>query len=274
MNNDFSVEELLPIVAELAEKYTSGESSSVTYERAQGLMQAVLYCIKETGREENGKVLSQAEMSAKEVYHSGYRMVVEKAKKTAALYNEMVCEFQDYGNENYRDTVTKAIPGFLQYYDARFEPYETIITMDYPTITPVTGITGVDAVYEYVKYISFEQQFLNKFPGEYVCSILEKHCRDYGKQFFNLCGIILRHVIVRMLLVGDMTYEGLEELVAGKETDDVEKMLKRTLHRLIEEAYEGDERLENYLQHELRDFAYDLVNGRQYGYLEKVVVII
>ena len=47
MSDGFSMEELLPIVAELAEKYTSGESSSVTYERAQGLMQAVLYCINE-----------------------------------------------------------------------------------------------------------------------------------------------------------------------------------------------------------------------------------
>ena len=270
MSEEFSMEELLPIVAELAEKYTSGESSSVTYERAQGLMQAVLYCINETRQEEN--VLYAAGMSVKEAYQIGYRMVVEKAKKTTMLYNRLVGEFRDFGNENYRDTVAKAIPGFLQYYDARFEPYETIITMDYPTIAPVTGITGVDAVYEYVKYISFEQRFLQKFPAEYVCRILEKHHGGYRKQFFNLCGIILRHVVIRILLEGNMSCERLEENVADKKADELEQMLKKVLHRLIVEGYEGDEQLEQYMQYEFRDFANDLINGIRYGYLEKCVV--
>ena len=89
MSDDFSMEELLPIVAKLAEKYTSGESSSVTYERAQGLMQAVLYCINETRQEEN--VLYAAEMSAKEVYQIGYQMVVEKAKETTAVSTKVPC---------------------------------------------------------------------------------------------------------------------------------------------------------------------------------------
>ena len=31
---EYKMEELLPIVEELAQKYTSGESSSITYERA------------------------------------------------------------------------------------------------------------------------------------------------------------------------------------------------------------------------------------------------
>lgn len=272
MSEEFSMEELLPIVAELAEKYTSGESSSVTYERAQGLMQAVIYCINETRQEEN--VLYAVGMSAKEAYQIGYQLVVEKAKKTTTLYNELVCEFQDYGNENYRDTVTKAIPGFLQYYDARFEPYETIITMDYPTLTPVTGLKGVDAVYQYVKYISFEQHFLQKFPGEYVCRILEKHHGDYRKQFFNLCGIILRHVVIRILLEGNMSCERLEGIVADKEANELEHMLTKTLHRLIAEEYEGDEQLEQFLQYEFRDFSNDLINGIRYGYLEKCVVML
>lgn len=270
MSEEFSMEELLPIVAELAEKYTSGESSSVTYERAQGLMQAVLYCINETRQEEN--VVYAAGMSAKEAYQIGYRMVVEKAKKTTTLYNKLVSEFQDFGNENYRDTVTKAIPGFLQYYDARFEPYETIITMDYPTIAPVTGITGVDAVYEYVKYISFEQRFLQKFPAEYVCRILEKHHGGYRKQFFNLCGIILRHVVIRIFLEGNMSCERLEEKIADKKADELEQMFTTVLHRLIVREYEGDEQLEQYMQYEFRDFANDLINGIRYGYLEKCVV--
>ena len=43
----FDMEELLPIVAQLAEQYTAYESTSVSYERAEVLMSAVIYCIDE-----------------------------------------------------------------------------------------------------------------------------------------------------------------------------------------------------------------------------------
>lgn len=49
---EYEIEELVPIVATLAEKYTSKESSSITYEKAQQLMEAVLYCIREAGQTE------------------------------------------------------------------------------------------------------------------------------------------------------------------------------------------------------------------------------
>ena len=48
---EYELEELFPVVAELARKYTSGESTSITYERANHLMEAVLYCIHQCGSE-------------------------------------------------------------------------------------------------------------------------------------------------------------------------------------------------------------------------------
>ena len=43
----YEMEELVPIVASLSEKYTSKESTSVSYETARQLMEAVMYCINE-----------------------------------------------------------------------------------------------------------------------------------------------------------------------------------------------------------------------------------
>lgn len=39
----YHMEELIPIVAMLADKYTSKESSSISYERANQLMEATIY---------------------------------------------------------------------------------------------------------------------------------------------------------------------------------------------------------------------------------------
>ena len=46
------MEELVPIVGKLAEKYTSFESTSISYEKAEQLMGAVLYSIHEWEAEE------------------------------------------------------------------------------------------------------------------------------------------------------------------------------------------------------------------------------
>lgn len=40
-----TMEELVPVVSWLAERYTQKDSTSVTYETAEMLMEAVIYCI-------------------------------------------------------------------------------------------------------------------------------------------------------------------------------------------------------------------------------------
>ena len=44
---NYTMEEMIPIVAKLTEQYTGHESTSVTYETANQLMGAVIYCIRE-----------------------------------------------------------------------------------------------------------------------------------------------------------------------------------------------------------------------------------
>ena len=60
--NNFSPEELVIVVAKLAERYAGYESTSVSYNTMQLLMDAVLYCINETGN--SGSEL-RTEMTAK-----------------------------------------------------------------------------------------------------------------------------------------------------------------------------------------------------------------
>ncbi len=189
----YEMEELLPIVAALAEQYTSKESTSVSYEQANRLMEAVLYCIDQCS--EVGQLASNRGLTAREAYEWGYEFVVQKVKRTQEIYNGMIIDFCAYGNDNYRKTVERAIPGFFQYYDAKFAPRETIITMDYPTICPIADETGINAVAKYVEYISCEQRFLEALPQEYVCDILFRFQTDYGKQFYNICQIIIRHIL-------------------------------------------------------------------------------
>ena len=44
---DYRMEELIPIVADLAKQYAGCDSTSITYENAQELMQGVIFCLDE-----------------------------------------------------------------------------------------------------------------------------------------------------------------------------------------------------------------------------------
>jgi hypothetical protein len=67
---NYEISELIPIVAELTDLYTSKESTSITYEKANQLMEAVLFCIQEnedaiwTGQRANASLVTQKKLSA------------------------------------------------------------------------------------------------------------------------------------------------------------------------------------------------------------------
>lgn len=91
--------------------------------------------------------------------------MIDKAKKLQSIYNKLIINFQDYGNECLKDTITKEIPEFLLRYDFKYAPQETMISLDYPILKDLGTMTGVNVVLEYVECICLEQQFLSNFES-------------------------------------------------------------------------------------------------------------
>lgn len=185
----YPMEELIPIVARLTTEYTGYEHSSVTYETAQMLMEGVLYCINECGSLDS-HALSVQNFSAEEAYASGQKIVMEKVKELHKIYNNLIMDFDDYGCECLRDTITKGIPVFLQRYDVKYAPQETLLTLDYPILKDLSTLSGIDRVLEYMKCIVLEQQFLRRFDRAYIIDILESYHEDYEMLIENICDIV------------------------------------------------------------------------------------
>ena len=154
----------MPIVGELANQYNGYEDTSVTYEKAQQLMGAVLYCIREAVQAEENAVASKEKMPARQMYENGVKAVEEKVKEALKMYNQLMPEFDSYGNSCLYDTVVKGLPEFFKWYDVRFHPQDTILTLDYPILKDISGYTGIDAVYEFIRSVKKEQDFLKRFP--------------------------------------------------------------------------------------------------------------
>lgn len=253
---EYKIEELVFIVEFLAEKYNAFENTSITYEKAEQFMEAVLYCINEAEQFEHYTNMLTTMMSTKQAYEIGMIYVEKKVKTALDLYNNMLSEFVDYQNRCLHDTFIKALPEFFRQYDIKFEPQNTILTLDYPILKDISEYKGIDKIYEYIKCIYLEQSFLSKFTESYVTNILYQYHHCYKDMIDNICEIVFRTIIAYILI-----HKPLSETIWGQ-TDNIKMkniFLKNDLQyvnqyvinelkKFLKKYYENGEELFEYME--------------------------
>lgn len=229
----WQMEDLIPLVAKLAERYTSKDSSSVSYETAQMLMEAVIYCIREWEEQGIGDFLAAGAGGSRTdwepAYRAGYERVLEKVRLAKEIYEDLIADFEDYGCINYRDTILKGMPGFFVEYDPRFCPQDHILMLDYPVLSVPEHLCGIDLILEYLRRIQIEAVFLRCFPRERVVHVLRGISPEYRSLYLdNICSPVL------------MRSAGC--VIAGKSVLELE--LDEQDYRIIEGKFRGDSRSE------------------------------
>ena len=275
----YKMENLVPIVAKLAEGYTSKESTSITYERAGQLMGAVLYCLHEGEKSESFSLIRDGEQSYEKMYEIGVRCVEEKTKEALELYNEVMAHFSSYGNKCLYDTVAKGLPEFFKWYNIKYEPQNTILTLDYPVLMDIPGHTGIDKIYDFIICIQLEQKFLDRFPPEYIVEALSKYDSNYRLMIDNICEIVLTNVIIRILAGKDISdpfleareLERLQEDIQMEELGDLRNKLKKVINSMTEQYYEGDERLTEYLYKAVDNISVRIKNAAENGNFKRIM---
>ena len=281
---NIEMEELIPVVAELADKYTGKESTSITYNKANQLMGAVLYCIQEYEIQGAGgrEIFSpENRPDAKTIYGLGYELVLQKVKKAQQLYNEMIPDFKFYENRCYYDTFAKGIPSFFLYYDSRFEPQNHILTLDYPVLTPMASLCGIDAVDVYVNCAWLEQTFLGKLPGDYVRHVLKAYSPDCDDLLINIASVALRNILgcriagkaVNCLGYTQEEAERLEDYVNQYPKEILKEKLRGMVDELMTAGYGGNRELGDYLKADMGDFSFELKHGAENGRLGMVLAL-
>lgn len=237
---NYKMEELIPIVGKLAEGYTSFESTSVTYEKAEQFMEAVLYCIHEAEAYGYEGLLPTEGLSAEQAYETGLALVEQKVKLALKLYNELMQEFTDYNNLCLRDTVVKGLPEFFKWYDMKYEPQNTILTLDYPVQKDLSGYSGVDKIYEFICCVRLEQAFLRMFPESWVIEVLLKMNPEYEDMIENICEAVLMSAVCHMM-AGKALQEKFEEgdcirlqkIVDTMDTEMLREQLQKALEKIV-----------------------------------------
>ncbi|MDO4491725.1 MAG: DUF6179 domain-containing protein [Lachnospiraceae bacterium] len=277
---EYAMEELVPIVAELARKYAGCDSTSVTYETAQKLMQGVLYCLEEYQRAAEHQLCSR-DTPVQARYEAGHQLVLEKTRQVMDTYNGIQQHFDWYGNKCLFDTVQKGIPEFLKWYDAKFFPQNTLLTLDYPILQNIQNQSGVDAVHTLILSVRYEQCFLNRLPREYVIAVLKQASLDYEEMIENIAGIVLANTLGHLaidkpLADAGFTREDYGELTtffAARTKQETEALLKRLIGEMLRQMGIDDEKVFEYLCLAVPDLAIRIENAVENGCMETLFVV-
>lgn len=280
----YRVEDLIPVVASLADKYTGKDSSSIPYTKAQQLMGAVLYCIREYeqgGGVGTGLLDTASEPAAAAAYQAGYQIVLDKVKAAQDRCSEIWMEFKSYGSRAYQETFVDGMKAFFLYYDARFQPQDHLLTLDYPLLDAGQELTGIDRIDHYIRCVELEQFFLRQLPEEYIYYVLCAYHEDYDELLINVAEVVYRNLIGCMIAgkrIDCRPYTvpeqaRLKAFAADGSRNGLESLLGERIDYLVLRQMGGSEALAKYLKCDVKDFCAELLRAAEYDCLGQVLAL-
>lgn len=237
------MEELIPIVGKLTQRYTSLERTSVTYETANQLMGVVLYCLREAEYASDHALVSGGGTDVWEAYETGLLGVKEKVKHALSLYHALMPQFCAYGNRCLSDLFTRGMPEFLS-------------------------------------CIRLEQVFLTKMPKDAVLRQLFGYDPMYEDLTENICEIVLTDLIVHFCLKKPFAEEHpeqkdalrLQKIVRDMDLPGMKVLCGNVLKAIAGEYGEEEANLCSYFSQVACDIAVRLKCAADHGTLADFII--
>lgn len=273
----YNIEELIPAVTDMAEQYTRGESSSISYNTAEQLLEAIRYCIDEINESE---LPTYGKLDPTKACRIGQDIIKKKVSEAQKKYSCMIENFYAYGNRAYNDTVALGIPEFFRHYDARFCPQNHLLSLDYPVLLDLENFRGIDRISRYIDCICIEQEYLSLYSDEYITSMLRMWNRNYEDIFINVLSIVHRCTVGKLIAgkKADLNrYDAddikrLSEKIQGFDDFELKTMINGVTDNMIRSSIGDRSDIIDYIRADTDDFSCELRNTSQHGSLGTILV--
>ena len=182
---------LLPRLWELlgkqTERYTMGESTSVTVEAAQELFASLWYTITLAMDETHtpySRLLSDELMP---FLKQGQTILQDKLEGVKRLWEMVCCTASDIKNFYFTDTL-RGIGDYLRRYDLYYFAHRKPLCIDYPLLNvPPETMHGLTYTEQYLKCMLAENLLIHGFEKDAVVCVLLTVAPDYQEYYLNLC---------------------------------------------------------------------------------------
>lgn len=247
------------ILKSLIRKYTKGESTSVTVEKAEKLIIGIWYTIDAYMNSLDNvelalKVLKEEDMSY--IYEQGKIVLENDLVYTENLY-EKVLKNQIYTDLiAYKDTIS-GIANFFKFYDLEFEPDENAADIDYPLAFDDWNVTGVYYIKNYLWNLYVENEICSKFNNNNIEKILKSYGDiykiDYRDLLINVFEMTINNAVFSILCnnssleISKKDFEKLNNNLKKINKEEVNTLISLTINKIIKD-YDLEEYEINYLK--------------------------
>lgn len=284
--DDFQ-DQLIPLLAELILKYTTGESSSVTVEAAQRLLGSFLYSTDaylKSFRYKETAIYCLSNSCAAEIYEKGQALIRACQEQTLLLYEDVRDHKLDIPIKAYHCTIDEDLPDFLNKYDLLFNAQETMATMDYPLLFDDMRLQGIFYIEQYLKKLTMETDFCHLFSPADINQLLINYGRvyriDISESLINAFEIILTNALFSFmagnrpgeLSISNAQLNMLKNHFAGLDSEKYPSVISRTVNELLEILGAANPDFINYIEGFIPLFMPRFINALENGCLANVIV--
>lgn len=210
--NDSDMERLqydcLGLLARQTERYNAGDSSSIPVEKAQEIMNSILFTIGlwlKTYPCPDDAVAALHQEPIDKLYQNGRRRIDRMLASAKTIHTKLLSVLLENPNEFYHSTIKEGIRGFFKLYRPDFAAQEIHITADYPVLNPMPKLEGIEFIQAYINSLYYENLFCGYFGAEAVHRLLCAYLPGYEDHLLNLYEPVLLAALGCTIAGGDIS---------------------------------------------------------------------
>lgn len=191
--------ECAALLAERTQRFTAGDSLSVTVERAKSLLDSSLYTIgaylATLPHQDQVQALNSQPIS--QLFEKGLQAAAIQFRRAKRLLSTISDDLVQTDNIAYNDTLSRGIPPFFRKYDHDYEAHCIPASIDYPLCGLCGPCRGQGAAFmlEYLRRIYLENRFCLEFPAPLIDEVLRGGDPGFCHLLTNLFEAILTNAI-------------------------------------------------------------------------------
>ncbi|WDV46783.1 DUF6179 domain-containing protein [Clostridiaceae bacterium M8S5] len=285
--SDFEAEriqiELIDILKIQTEKFSSGDSSSIRIEKAQDILNSIMFTIgiwlKRYDNPDDAVELIKKE-KLYDIYIKGRHKIDSKINITKLLHLTLIKKLINTQNYYHNATIIDGINGFFKLYYPDFLAQEIHITADYPVFNTMEKLLGIEFIQSYLENLYYENAFCSNFSTEDIHYLLSGYHEEYKELVINIYELILTTCIgciivnedAKRLKLSLKSIETLNVLFSDKSTEEIYYMLLQAV-KILDKIFILDNNLVLYIKESLEKIATNIINSVETNTIAKVFII-
>lgn len=248
------IEKIWRVLERQAGRYNGCDSTSMTVEKAQSLLESILYTIEFMICEGTApKEILDGDMEF--LIRKGQELLKKKCQDTKIEWKLMCRTLPQIPNVYFLSTI-RNLGIFFERYDLYYGAHLIPCSIDYWPMHPVSErLKGISYMEEYIRRLQMENDLLNWFERKDVISLYKKYVPDYTEDLFNLCEPVLTNAIgleligqdIRRLHISAAGQAHIYQMLAHRPGDEVHMALEKAAGSVCRKMGMHEQREQEYL---------------------------